>query len=249
MKKFLAAVGFLTALPVKGAETSSAGTLGESVPYFVPVGVALGLVLAGLDHALLAFLQPLPAAVLTVMAMAAVSGALHMDGLADTADGFLSGAPADRALEIMRDSRTGPMGALVMFSVFALKVTALASVAPPSRWIAVFLAVLAGRCAMVVALSLAPYARKSGGLGTAFTGSASMPTALWGALFPLAAGLCFWPGGVGVWTVAIVTTFYFIHYCMGRIGGMTGDTYGALCEIVEAVSLLTASVFFAAASL
>lgn len=247
MRKFLAAVGFLTALPVRGEGASNAGELGGSVPYFVPVGLLLGVSLAGMDYALLTFLQPLPAAVATVIAMAAVSGALHMDGLADTADGFLSGAPAERALEIMRDSRTGPMGALALFSVFALKVAALASVAPASRWIAVLLAVLAGRCAMVIALSLAPYARKSGGLGTAFTGKPYTPTAVWGALFPLAAGLCFWPGGVAVWTVAIVTTFYFMHYCVGRIGGMTGDTYGALCEIVEAVSLLTASVFFVVA--
>jgi adenosylcobinamide-GDP ribazoletransferase len=101
--------------------------------------------------------------------MVAVSGGLHMDGLADTADGFLSNRPKGRILEIMKDSRSRPMGVIALTGVLLLKAAALSSVGGASRWGVVFLMPFAGRCALVMEMAMFSYARPEGGLVSAFS--------------------------------------------------------------------------------
>lgn len=242
MKKFFSAVSFLTVFPAPDKYELEPGDLSESVYHFMLVGGAIGGALALIDGTLLSFLPAWVSAAILVILMSAVSGGLHMDGLADSADALLSGVEKERALEIMKDSACGPMGALVILSVFTLKVVSIASILADARWIALLAAPLAGRCAMVAALSVMPYIRKSDGLGTAFDPGQNPAGAKWAALVLL--GVCLLTFGfAGFWVAAGAAgaAVLFMIYCNKKLDGMTGDTYGALCEITEAASLVIAS--------
>jgi len=242
MKNFFSALGFLTALPVPRKYESEPSDLSESVNYFMLVGGFIGAALVIIDWTLLSFAPVWVSAAIVVILMSAVSGALHMDGLADSADAFFSGADKERALEIMKDSACGPMGALSILSIFILKVVSLASISADIRWMALLSAPLAGRCAMVAALSVMPYVRTSDGLGTAFEPGQNPARAWWSALVLL--GVCLLAFGFPGFWVALGTAavaVLFMVYCGKKLGGMTGDTYGALCEICETASLVIAS--------
>jgi adenosylcobinamide-GDP ribazoletransferase len=162
-----------------------------------------------------------------------------MDGLADTADGFLSSRPKERMLEIMKDSRTGPMGVLAITGVLLLKAGALSSVVGASRWAVVFLMPFAGRCALVMGMAMLPYARPEGGLVSAF----GKPRWAWTAPILLIAiswlslrnlGLVF--AGSSVLAVLV-----FSLWCKSKVGGFTGDTLGAGCEIAELIPAIIAA--------
>jgi len=240
---FFAALRFLTVLPVPEGWCGGEEALKRSVPFFAVVGLCIGGLAAGMGAALGRVLPPLPVAVLVVMFLMAASGGLHVDGLADTADGFFSSRSRDRMLEIMRDSRTGPMGTAAVACVLVLKVAALASV-PPSRMLgAVLLMPVAGRCGIAVVMAVLPYARTDGGLCAAFLGRRTIGQAVWAlAIFSLVA---WWASGwMGLGTVAasVVAALLFANRCRRKIGGFTGDTLGAVCEIVEVIPALAAAV-------
>ncbi|VAX25870.1 Cobalamin synthase [hydrothermal vent metagenome] len=246
MKRLLFAVGFLTIFPLPERFVATREDMGGAALYFVPVGVIIGLALITIDYGLGLVLPPLPVATLLVIAMIMVSGALHMDGLGDTADGFFSPASRERVLEIMKDSRLGSMGAIAIVSVFVLKVSSLASMGGGGSVAALFLAPVAGRCAMVASLSLAPNASSTNGLGTIFTEKKSPANALWAALFLFVTGLITaGAGGIVIFAVTAMVVFAFERLCRARIGGMTGDNHGALCELAETAALLSASATLA----
>jgi adenosylcobinamide-GDP ribazoletransferase len=192
---------------------------------------------------LLGFPAPL-LSVLTVALLAALSGGLHLDGLADTADGFLSSRPRARVLEIMRDSHIGVMGVTVLVFVLALKVMSLAELEGALRWRVLVIAPLAGRSLQLVTLSLLPYARSQGGLAAIFLRRRSGLHALWavGALI-LAAVLLFGPsGGLAVAGAALLAALLVGGASLSRLGGFTGDTLGATSEIVEMMILVVVAV-------
>jgi adenosylcobinamide-GDP ribazoletransferase len=113
---------------------------------------------------------PAPAmisSIVLVVMLLSFSGAMHMDGLSDTADGFLSSRPRDRILEIMKDSHVGSMGVVAIVCLLLAKFAAIQSLSEMRLWRTLFLMPLAGRCMMVVQMALLPYARPSG-LGTVF---------------------------------------------------------------------------------
>ncbi len=172
-------------------------------------------------------------AVLAIFLLAAVSGCLHLDGLADTADGFLSSRPKERILEIMRDSRTGAMGVIGITLVLLLKFAALSSLASADFFKTVCLMPVAGRCAIVLSMAVLPYAREEG-LGRLFYSRYSRFSALWSLFFLLALTPLI---GVGAALLVFVVTsgvvVAFSLWCRRKIGGATGDTLGAVCEITE----------------
>ena len=123
MRPLLAAIQFLTVIPFPKSFTGGEKELARCMPFFPVVGLLIGIIIAAFDHVMGLIFPPLPANVMTVIAMTVISGGLHMDGLADTADGFFSARPRERVLEIMRDSRTGVMGVLAVVFVIVLKVS------------------------------------------------------------------------------------------------------------------------------
>ena len=164
-RSFLAALGFLTFLPIPARWSGGSRELGKSVYFFPVVGLLLGALTSVLDHVIGRVVQvPELQNTATLLVMVGVSRGLHLDGLADTADGFMSSRPPPRVLEIMRDSRLGTFGALAIFGVLMLKWSALGALGPDLRPWALVFAPLAGRAALVFQLSVLDYARQEGGL-------------------------------------------------------------------------------------
>ena len=241
MKPLLAAIQFLTVIPFPKSFTGGEKELEKCLPFFPVVGLLIGIVIAAFDHVMRFIFPPLPASVMTVIAMTAISGGLHMDGLADTADGFFSARPRERVLEIMRDSRTGVMGVLAVLFVILLKVSLLISLFPPIRPGIIVLMPLAGRCSFVVMMTALPYVRREGGLATAFGVGKSWLNVLWSSAFLLAAGWLagHWMGLAASFSALLMAALFSV-YCFRKIGGYTGDTLGAGCEITEIIPAIAA---------
>ncbi len=237
---------FLTIVPLPGGGEAGAADLGRSVACFPLVGLLLGLVALGAAGVLPTLFGPELAAALLVLLLAGVSGGLHLDGLADTADGFLSGRERKKILEIMRDSRVGSMGVLALVFTLLVKVAALAGTSADRLPWVVLLMPVAGRTAIVLSMFFVPYARPEGGLGALFYPPHPGRTALLAVLVCLAAGFfsC-GPAGLAACGASFAATLFFCLWCRRKIGGGTGDTFGAACELAEA----TVAVALAAAPL
>jgi len=241
MRSLAAALRFLTLIPVPGKYGTQPADLRSSVAWFPVVGLLIGLgamVVAELSN--LAGSPILAAALLTVL-LPVFSGGLHVDGLADTADGFLSSRTRERTMEIMKDSRIGVMGATAVFCVLLVKFAAFASLGMGDLSRAAFIVPIAGRSAIVLQMALLPYIRKAG-LGAVFGDVRRIPEAAWSAVFLGIA--CFAVGGsalvlAGGAALGAAAGFAFIS--RARIGGATGDTYGAACELAEAVAAVFAA--------
>jgi len=244
MKRLIAALQFLTVCPFVSRVACDERDIGRSTPWFPLVGLMIGAVVLLLDRGMSALFPPLLSSVIAVVALLAASGGLHVDGLSDTADGFLSSRPRERMLEIMRDSHTGAMGVLGIVCVFSLKAAALASAPASLRWPALLLMPFAGRCSMVIQMALLPYAR-TGGLCSVFVQNARrsdviLTLVILGAVGWLTGGLFgLYSVGVSVTAIAI-----FSLWCRSKIGGFTGDTLGAGCELVELMPALVAATWF-----
>ena len=244
MRGLAAALRFLTVLPLPGRLGASGEELAGSVPWFPVVGVFIGLGAAGVAWLAFRFAPPAVAAVLVVIALAAVSKGLHLDGLADAADGLLSSRTRERMLEIMKDSRIGVMGVLALLAVLGLKVTALASLEPGQAWAAALLMPVAGRCAMTMLMGVLPYARPEGGLGALFALGKNPAPAIWALLVMMGVGLAVGHGmGLVAMGMAAGVAAVFGWQVRRVLGGMTGDTLGAVCEIAEMVPVVAMAMW------
>ncbi|MEO7162792.1 MAG: adenosylcobinamide-GDP ribazoletransferase [Bdellovibrionia bacterium] len=239
MNSFFAAWQFLTIFPIPKLVKVQIDDLERSPAFYPLVGLVLGFIVAILDLGL-CFLFPLNiASALLVITLMAVSGGLHADGLADTADGFLSSRPRERILEIMRDSRSGPMAVIVLVSVFAVKWAALTELAGPRFWKLILLLSLS-RWNVLLSMNINSYARLNGGLANVFIRRDSKKS-LWitGGLIAICALAYAGVEGVTIFAINIGFAFLFSYYCRKKIGGFTGDTLGAACELSEVSVLLT----------
>jgi adenosylcobinamide-GDP ribazoletransferase len=241
MKPLVAAFAFLTRLPVWRGPLLDV-ELGRSVSFFPLVGLVLGFALTGMTAALAGSLAPWLVAVLLATLLAALTGGLHLDGLADVFDA-LGGGCGDRVrmLEIMRDSRIGAHGATALVLALIAKVAALAQVAEHHDLLALLAFPTVARWLAAVLVVLFPYARAEG-LGRAFNGEAGRIQV--GAATAIAAVTLIVLGPAlilpAVGTAAVVLAFGFWLY--RRLGGLTGDVYGAAIELGEVVMLILCSV-------
>ncbi len=243
MKPFFAAISFLTILRVPPAWCGDEHALGRSLAWFPVVGLLIGLTMALLDLLLCGLFPGLmmPSALL-VIAMITVSGGLHLDGLADTADSFMSSRPREQMLEIMKDSRCGPMGVLAIVGVLLLKFSALASLSSDWRTPTVVLMPLAGRTALVLKTISLSYVRDSG-LVSLFQTERKLQQGVFGVLlFGACALILFGIGGLWIVLACVLSTGLLALYCRAKIGGLTGDTLGAACELLEVVPALVVLV-------
>lgn len=238
MRSLLAALRFLTVFPIPGSCGSAEDDLARSVAWFPLVGLFLGALAAGLAMGLSLVAPPLVCAGTMVVVLVGFSGGLHLDGLSDTADGLLSSRPREQMLEIMKDSHVGAMGAMAIAGTLLVKFAAMASAPDGTLWLAALMMPLAGRCAIVVQLALLPYAR-AGGLAGIFYRHRPKLAAVWAAVLfaAVAWGVLGWRG-VTAWAASLGAAVVFSFYVDRKIGGATGDTLGAVCEIVEVVPAL-----------
>jgi adenosylcobinamide-GDP ribazoletransferase len=245
---FLAALQFLTSIPVKRDFTPE--QVGRATVYFPVVGLIIGLVLAGLNWLLLLILPAAVVNALLIVALVIITGALHLDGFADTCDGIAGHKTVEERWQVMRDSRTGALGVVGIVLLLLVKYVSLNS-SPPSLMTAVliFLPVVS-RWAMVYAIFTYRYARPSG-LGTVFkqatrwprfTAATVITIVISAALFPFFSitGFLLIPG---VWII----TAAFSSYLKYKFAGLTGDTYGAINEVAEVMTLVFTIIVWTAA--
>lgn len=242
MKRFLAALGFLTTLPSgKAADTV---TLGRSVPFFPLVGIGIGTLLSILYYGMFILGIPVvPGSIVLVMAWTMITGGLHLDGIADSADGMCSYRTRERMLEIMRDSRIGTMGALALIFIILLKIGCVVELYKnPVLLVRILLmAPVAGRSLQVSMLTWQPYARCEGGLAQIFVAKRRF----WHAILSLFLLVIMCGGlmrgyGLVCAGVSLLIGLCFSMWCQKKIGGFTGDTLGGICEMGETAFLFAA---------
>jgi adenosylcobinamide-GDP ribazoletransferase len=229
------ALRYLTILPVpRGRGT---GDLGRAAAWFPVVGLLLGAVLV-LGSALTArVFPPAVAAALLVGLWAVLTGGLHLDGLGDTCDGLGGAWTPEAALEVMRDSRSGPYGVTGIVLVLGLKAAALASLAGAARWRALLAAPVLGRTAPLLLARLCPPARGEGA-GHDFAAALGRGELAVGLAVGAGVGLVvLGPWGAVPVTLGALWTWGFAAYLRRRLGGFTGDCLGALVEVTEAAVL------------
>jgi len=233
---FAAALQFLTRIPVRGRR-SGAPALPQAASYFPLVGALLGLAAGGIDMLLRPHLAPEAAAAVTVLFLVLATGALHEDGLADCADGFGGGAPSrERILAIMRDSRIGSFGAIAIAMSLLLRIVSIAALPVRHTLADIVCAETLGRWSVLPLSFLLPAARRdqiASGQGAALAGRLSPFALILGTLIALAVTAGFLGGASWqLWAVGLVLTASSGVYFHRRIGGVTGDCFGATLELV-----------------
>ncbi len=233
--KFLSAIGFLTILPVPARAISGDG---KQVLYFPLVGLVIGAMLYGVDH-LLSLAPYLEVRIMgDVLFLAIISGALHLDGLADTADGIFSHRPREQILEIMKDSRIGVMGVLALLFCLLLKIAGIAGIMQSESLIWLILAPAMGRTAQVIGLVFVNHVPSEKTLAEQFYQRGEYFLLLF---CPLPFAIIFYMNwGIALISLAIFTVLLvgLLLFFKNKIGGITGDTLGATTEIIETLFLL-----------
>ena len=235
-RSLITAFGFLSRIPVPFVQVDNR-VLGGALAYFPVVGVVLGAVLFGVSQTAARFSSPLVTAFIITVVWAWITGGLHLDGLADTFDG-LGGGRGDRtrALSIMRDSRIGTHGAVALILVLVGKVILTASLVGTHM---LWLIPLAARAAIVPAIAWLPYARPDG-LGRAMHEHARVSGVVLSQAFLVMGllwlGLHHWPVAAAAYGVTALVAMWLTR----KLGGLTGDTYGACIELAELAALLAA---------
>jgi adenosylcobinamide-GDP ribazoletransferase len=236
----LAALQFLTIVPPLVRRPFTEVELGRAVGFFPLVGILIGAVLAGLDVVLTSVF---PAGVSTALVLASwvlLTGALHLDGFLDTCDGLWGGSRPEERLRILRDERVGSFAVVGGVLLLLLKYAALETVVKGDLRAteALVLAATLARWCLAVAIVAFPSARAEG-LGRAVKDQAG-----WGeaALATLTAGVVAWLlgewRGLATMLVASLVTLLAALYAVRRLRGLTGDVYGAICELAEVIVLL-----------
>lgn len=241
------AVSWLTVVPVRAPEGVDRD-LARRALYWAPfLGAALGLLAAAGLAALHAVdAPPLLAGVSVVGMLAVLSRGMHLDGLADTADGLGCYGGAQRALAVMRDGSAGPFAVVTLVLVLTAQAAALGALAEADRLLAVVLAVTAGRVAMSWSARTAVPPARAEGLGALVAGSQPPAIPLTWTSALLAGGLLAvperaWQGALAVGLAATVVVAFSAH-TRRRFGGVTGDVLGAASELAGTVVLAVCAV-------
>lgn len=236
---FLLALQFLSRLPVYARLDVSPAALGRSALCYPLIGLLLGALLAllappldGLDHGV--------AAALLLVVWVGFSGALHLDGFADTVDAYIGGG-GDRArsLDLFKDARSGPMAVVAVVLLLLLKYALLVALLARGLHAPLLLAPLLGRAALLWQLLAVPCARRDG-LAAAVAAQLP-PTQARGVLAACVLGaLLLVPGSLLPLVALVAFLFVWKRRLRAWLGGGTGDTCGAGCELAEVVVLLAA---------
>jgi adenosylcobinamide-GDP ribazoletransferase len=256
MTSFFEAIRFLTVIPLPFMPAMTSDnyekTIARSVAWFPAVGLLIGLIAVAVGWAFGLFWNEWARAVAVVVVIGIVTSGLHLDGLSDTFDAVMSWRPRERKLEIMKDSRIGAMGAIALVAVILLKVAFIAS-AGDNWWRAALLAVVLGRWADLYGIFFFPAARE-GGLGRNFRDFIQRRDFVFATAQMLV--LCAVIAVIGLpasempaallraalaWVLVLGVTHVLCRRWTNSLGGLTGDTYGAVCEVGEVVALAAMS--------
>ncbi len=248
---FLAALRFLTSIPLPGHPSAEGPEqLGRATAYFPVVGLIIGLVLAGLNWLLNFILPPAVVNALLIVILVLITGALHLDGFVDTCDGIAGHKSVEDRWRVMRDSRAGAFGIVGVVLLLLVKYVSLNSIPGVLLTANLIFMPVISRWAMVYAIFTHPYAHQSG-LGTAFKQNTRWPQFLSATIITFAVAIALFPFFsltallliFGIW---VITTLFSI-YLKRKFAGLTGDTYGAINEVAEVLSLVLASLVYTVA--
>ena len=240
IRSLRAAVSFLTVIPVANADGSPGERLGRA--YFPAIGALIGLV-AGVAYVVFAgATTPLLGAAVAVAVLALMTGALHLDGLADSIDGLMAHGDAGRRLEVMRDPRLGSYGVTAIAVVLLLAVAAIASMSPLRALAGLVIAGALSRLATLGIITFVPYVRPAG-LGVAAWDERRRGLDLAvGAASATVVCLLDWKRAlVAIPIVALVGVTLAVA-ARRRVGGATGDICGAVAELGQLATLLVFAV-------
>lgn len=233
---FLAAVQFLTVIPLHRDVTQK--ELGRSLVYFPLVGLGIGAVLFGLDRLFILFLPAAVGSALLLVVLVLLTGANHLDGFIDTCDGMAAGRSPQERLDIMCDSRVGGFGVVGACCLLLVKYVSLLFLPGAYRMAGLLLMPVLGRWAMVYAIFAYPSARKTG-MGQTFKEQTDRWKMIIATLIAIAISVAL----MKLWGFALMAAIWLnvlvlASFLKGRLGGLTGDTYGALNEVVEVFVLI-----------
>lgn len=248
MNEFLIGLQFLTRIFVVKQSVWTEKSFGESVKFFPAVGAVLGVICALVVGVVNLFGLPTFTGAVAFASLIILTGGIHCDGLMDSADGLFSGREREKILEIMKDSRAGAFGVVSMILVAALEVSTLTELARLSTWwlcAAIYSAPIISRLMMVVTIGSFPYARSSG-MGKAFADFTTRRTIIFAAaetillLLPLNfLSEIFFLTAASASLVALIMAWRFASFATKKIGGVTGDIYGAVTTLSELFALIT----------
>ncbi|QKF49254.1 adenosylcobinamide-GDP ribazoletransferase [Pseudomonas graminis] len=239
MLPFWIALQFLSSLPIRLPGMPTPQESGRSLLFYPLVGLLFGVLLMAMDH-LLDGAPTLLHAVLLLAAWVILSGGLHLDGLADSADAWLGGfGDRERTLTIMKDPRSGPIAVVALVVVLLLKYSAVVALIGTHNGVGLLLAPVIGRAAMLALFLNTPYVR-AGGLGQALADHLPRKTGV--RMLAAVAVVCVLiGGGPAAWVLVVAAGgfFWLRRVMMRRLGGSTGDTAGAMLELLETLVLVT----------
>jgi cobalamin 5'-phosphate synthase/cobalamin synthase len=236
VRALLTAFAFLTRIPVPGAASFDGDDVARSAEWFPLVGMVLG---GMYSVAALVFRNHLPSlvcAALLILLDVLLTGALHFDGLADTADGFGGGKSIEDKLRIMRDHVIGSYGGVALALVVVLKVSAYSVILKQGDWLKVLVLIPGlGRWSILLMTAALPYARQS---PSAIQGMGRRSLVFGSVLMLAGTGVALSMRGWIAMAVVMAVSAGFGLYCKRQIRGITGDTLGANLQLCESAALL-----------
>ena len=238
INKFLLAVQFITTIPVKKELNYKEKAIANSMLFYPMIGSLLGLILVGTDYLAQLYLPASVTNSLLIILLSIITGGIHLDGLMDSSDGIFSGQKRDKILVIMRDSRVGAFGVLVVVLILILKFSLFLELVEPYRSKTLILFPTLARWAMVYAAFNYSYARKEG-LGRAYakelTKTSFIIATVWTVILAI---ILFKLEGVIILFFSWCSLCVILKRINQKLNGLTGDNYGAVNELIEVIVLL-----------
>ena len=259
MRGLLWSIKFLTVIPIDRGNRFAPINTGAAMVWFPAVGLLIGAFLIAVYFLLIKWFPSTVADALILVVYIVITGGLHLDGLADSCDGIFGGYDKEKRLEIMRQSTIGAFGVLGLICILGIKCISfhnliytptltlphqgggnpLSSFWFSQKGTVLLLMPAIGRWTQVLAAALSAYARKEEGVGKVFIDNVRLRHAIYSALFLLVPLWFFCKiNGLMIFAIVIFVALLVIQYIKGKIGGMTGDTLGAINEISEVVFIL-----------
>jgi adenosylcobinamide-GDP ribazoletransferase len=239
MRNLRIAFGFLTTFPIKLPEDWSVGDSGRAAVWYPFVGLVIGGTTWLAWKVAMLVLSPFVAGVMVLIVWIALTGGLHLDGLADCCDGLLASALPERRLDIMKDPHLGAFGVIGLVLILLLKAMML-GILTSSTSLGIVLAASLSRW-FILPVALFPLAR-NGGMGADFSSGLRRASVYISALLPFGLAIALGVRGIFSIVAAFIATGLILLFTKIRIGGVTGDVFGLVVEVVETIVLLVFSV-------
>jgi adenosylcobinamide-GDP ribazoletransferase len=238
MRTLRSAFSLMTTLPLRLPDNWSAGDSGRASVWYPLVGLVIGALTWLVWKGAMLIIPSLVAGIIALVAWVVLTGGLHLDGLADCCDGLLASDSVERRLEIMKDPHLGAFGVISLILVLLLKSAVLATLTPRTSFGILLAAILARWCTLPA--GLLPLARP-GGMGADFAVGFRRSFMVWGGIIPLVIAVLLGTRGILSTIAGLAAAAFVLWLAKSRIGGVTGDVFGMVVEVVETVVLLAFS--------